>query len=377
VAAVTRARARIAAGVAVSALVGGFAACGKVQGFGGAAPPLVTFNFDVTGDLTPLLPKGETEPVSLQVALVWGAQWQQEPFCFLPPDPRDDATTVAAVVAAGCRDPFAFTPALVAGNTPVTIGTPATMSLFSLPSADVMVTSGTGRIAYGTFVVYDDRDGSGTLELATPRRTRSGGPQGPPMPDLTDSPDIVYGASFVTMTAPDERVAYLEGTYLISGFYPRNGCPDPQGSFSIVGAGGFSADDAMTASAKGQLPLESSCIDPLPDHPLDRQVSIAVQDHQSAQEVSCVQRANDSSVRYREPPSDDPVGQRITACAHLPTFDAQNQSSLIQLVVAGQPTDRCMGLTHYTLRGCRENVACPVPDWDFTATPPAWWPCPH
>ncbi|HET6148079.1 MAG TPA: hypothetical protein VFH68_11165 [Polyangia bacterium] len=372
----TRAWARISARVAACTLAGALAGCGKVQGFGGAAPPLVTFNFSVTGDLTPLLPSGETGPRSLQVALVWGAQWQQEPFCFLPPDPRDDAAKIAAVVTAGCRDPFAFTPALVAGNTPVTVGTPATMSLFSLPSAEVMVTSGTGRIAYGTFVVYDDRDGSGTLELATPRRTRSGGPQGPPMPDLVDSPDIVYGASFVTMTAPDERVAYLEGTYLISGFYPRNGCNDPPGSFSIVGAGGFSVADAIAASAKGQLPVESSCIDPVPGQPLDRQVSIAVQDHRSVQEVSCVQRATDSSVRYREPPPDAPdFFGRTTACAHLPTFDAQNQSSLIQLVVSGRRTDRCLGLTHYTLRGCRENVACPVPDWDFTATPPAWWPC--
>jgi hypothetical protein len=27
------------------------------------------------------------------------------------------------------------------------------------------------------------------------------------------------------------------------------------------------------------------------------------------------------------------------------------------------------------LRGCREDPTCAVPDWDFTAHPPQWWPC--
>lgn len=372
--------AKLAAGLAACAGVSAtvLAGCGRAQGFGGVAPPLVTFHFDVTGDLTPLLPPGQPQAHALQVALVWGAQWQTEPFCFLPADPRDDATAVTAVIAAGCRDPFAFVPVLVAGNTPVTVDTPASLSLFQLPSADVMVTSGSGRVAYGTFVVYDDRDDSGTLELATPRRTRSGFDEGPPQIEVADSPDVVYGASFVTMTAADQRVSYLEGSFTASGFYPRNGCAGPMGGFRIVGAGGFSAADAIAAAVAGQVPLVPEDPQACTQGPSDTEVPIAVQDHRLVQEVSCVQRANDSSVRYREPPSDAPdFNGRTTACAHLPFFDAKNQSSLIQLVVSGRPTDRCMGLTHYTLRGCRENVACPVPDWDFTATPPAWWPCPN
>jgi hypothetical protein len=91
-----------------------------------------------------------------------------------------------------------------------------------------------------------------------------------------------------------------------------------------------------------------------------------------------VEVADDSSVRYRRPPTDAPdFTNRLTACAHLPAFDAGGQSSLIQLVVSGRSTDRCESLTHYTLRGCRENVACAIPDWDFTMSPPSWWPCPQ
>ena len=89
------------------------------------------------------------------------------------------------------------------------------------------------------------------------------------------------------------------------------------------------------------------------------------------------ERTLDGTTRYREPPADMPdLRDRVSACASLPSFDAGNQPNLIQFVVSGRSTDHCKGLTHYTLRGCRENVACAVPDWDFTANPPAWWPCP-
>jgi hypothetical protein len=244
-----------------------------------------------------------------------------------------------------------------------------------LPAADVMVGDITSRVAYGSLVVYDD-DGNGTLELATPRRTPSGGDEGRDDTSGTDSADVVYGASFLTMTVPDKRVAFAEGSFTPSAFYPRSGCPDPPTqTFSILGAGGFSAADGLAAAATGVLPTENPpCSE---NAPADETVAIGVQDSATAREVSCLQRSDDSSVRYREPPTDSPdFSGRLTACVHLPSFEAGNQSSLIQLVVSGRPGDRCKGLTHYTLRGCRENVACPVPDWDFTATPPSWWPCP-
>lgn len=351
-----------------------FAGCGKLQGLGGPAPPLVTFTVKVTGDLAPLRPAGDNGQCQLQVALVWGAQWLAEPFCFLPPE-SDQA---AAVIAAGCRDTFGFVPARVAADVPVTIDVPASLSLVDLPAADLLVGDVTSRVAYGSMVVYDDCSGDGTLDLALPHRTASAG-RGPPDEDTTDSSDVVYGASFLTMTAPDQRVSYLEGAFNpLSAFYPRNGCADPADGFRVLGASGFSYAAGILSAASGMLPPEdpTACAQ---DPPADRQIDIAVQAPSTAQEAGCMERANDSSTRYRQPPFDSApdFSDRVTACAHLPSFDAGNQSGLIQLVVSGRSQDRCKGLTHYTLRGCRTNVACAVPDWDYTASPPPWWPCPQ
>jgi len=346
--------------------------CGKLQGLGGPAPPLVTFEVEGTGDLTPLRPAGVSSDRSLQVALVWGAQWLIEPFCILPPE----SDAVAAVIAAGCRDPFGFVPARVAASVPITIGTPAPLSLADLPAADVLVGGVTSRVGYASLVLYDDRDGSGTLDLSTPHPTAFGG-DGPPNEDSVDSTDVIYGASFLTMTAPDQRVAFLEGAFdRTSAFYPRSGCSDPPPQFSVLGAGGFTAAAGFASAEAGTLPAEDPATCTM-GAPAAKLVSIAAQDPTGVAEVSCVERANDGSTRYRQPPTDAPdLTDRVSACAHLPSFDAGDQPNLIQFVVSGRSRDHCKGLTHYTLRGCRENVACAAPDWDFTASPPAWWPCP-
>lgn len=181
------------------------------------------------------------------------------------------------------------------------------------------------------------------------------------------------------MTAPDQRAAFREGAFNpASAFYPRNGCDPPPPGFSVVSAGGFSAAAALAAAAAGTLPAEDSalCAQLAPDAAVV-DVNVSLVPPPGVGEVSCVERRSDSSTRYREPPATAPdLSGRVSACAHLPSFDAGNQSSLIQFVVSGRAGDRCQGLTHYTLRGCRENVACAIPDWDFTASPPAWWPCP-
>jgi hypothetical protein len=352
-------------------LAASLGACGKLEGTGGPTSDLVSFRLLVTGDLAPLRPPGDTQAPRLRVALVWGAQWQTEPLCILPPE----SPAAAAVIAAGCRDPFGFVPIRVAADVPVTVGQEAGLGMSDLPAADVMVGDVTARIAYGSLVVYDDRDGDETLRLPRPHRTRSGG-DGPPIMDIADSPDIVYGASFVTMTAPDQRIAFREGAFVAgAAFYPRSGCGAPLPQFSVLAAGGFSAADALAAAAAGQLPAEdpAHCAESAPG---DTVIRIPLDDPAKVREVACIERTDDSSVRYREPPTDAPdLTNRITACAHLPSFEAGRQPGLVQLVVSGRSQDRCNSLTHYTLRGCRENVDCPVPDWDYTATPPKWWPC--
>jgi hypothetical protein len=362
--------------IAVASLA--LVACGKLQGFGGPEPPLATFTVTFGGELTPLRPPGDTGERSLQVALVWGAQWLTEPFCVLPAE----SDAAAAVIAAGCRDPFGFVPSRVDTSVPITADGSAALPLLELPTADLMVGDITSRVAYASLVVYDDRDGSGTLELSQPHPTAFGaegrrGDDGGPMDQVSDTADVIYGASFLTMTAPDQRVAYREGGFdRASAFYPRSGCDDPLRGFSVLGAGGFTAAAALAATAAGGLPPEDTetCTEAAPQ---DAVVSIVARAPGDLAEVGCDERTVDSTTRYHEPPVNMPdLTGRVAACAHLPSFDAGTQSDLIQIVVSGRQTDRCKGLTHYTLRGCRENVSCPVPDWDDTASPPSWWHCP-
>ena len=364
------------------ALLGALAlsACGKLQGFGGPAPPLASFTMTLNGDPSTLLPAGVPDVHALRVALVWGTQWLTEPFCVLPPEMN---TNAADVIDRGCRDPFGFVPATagVAASVPLDPSGPTTITLENLPSADLLVGDITSRVAYASLVVFDDRDDSGTLELAAPHRTatgrfRGGGGDGENK-DVPDSPDVIYGASFVTMTKADSRVAYREGDFMQSAFYPRVGCAPPSPGFSIVGAGGIDNDNgkALMTALAGQLPAEkdpASCMGPLP---ADSLVEITAQAPADVEEVGCDEHTADSSIRYRPPPMDAPdLTDRRTACVHLPTFDTGSQpSTLKQVVVSGRTTDRCKGLTHYTLRGCRENVTCDVPDWDLTDNAPSWW----
>jgi hypothetical protein len=353
------------------------AACGELKGFEGEATPLASFEVLFRGDLAPLRPSGVTNEHALRVALVWGAQWLTEPFCVLPAESPE----AAAVIDAGCRDPFGFVPAVVSVGAPIAVDVPATVTPTQLPAVDVMVGDVTARVAYGSLVVFDDRNESGTLELALQFRSFEGNREGPPeiLVPGREPPDIIYGASFVTMTAPDRRVAFREGGFdARSAFYPRAGCEPPLPGFSVLAAGGFTREAALAALLSGGLPPEdpSTCS---VSAPAETTIAIDARAPAEVQEVGCQPRRDDSSIRYRRPPSGGvDLGGRAWACAHLPAFDvggATPPSDLIQLVVSGRASDRCKTLSHYTLRGCDEDVTCASPDWDFTANPPAWWPC--
>jgi hypothetical protein len=346
----------------------GAAGCGKLQGTGGPVPPLASFEVEASG-----APPANAD---LQVALVWGEQWLVEPLCILPDDPRDNAAMVDALKQAGCRDPFGFVPSLVTATVPIGVGAPATIDLFSLPSADIMVGDLTARVAYGSFIVYDDRNHDGTLNLAVPNRPddmRDGEGQG--SAGDTQTSDVVVGASFVSMTAPDTRVAYREGAFITSGFYPRAGCGDPPPAFSIDSASGFTAQAAIDATLMGTVPKETDPSQCVQRAPASGSVSIALQPTtQPLQELACTERRTDSSVRYREPDADPPdLTNRTFACVHHPSFGMP--SDLIELVISGRTDDSCEGLTHFILKGCREGPDCGSPDWDHSLAPPSWWPC--
>lgn len=361
------------------------AGCGDVKGFSGPVPPLVTFAATASGALQ--RPPGDTGPVDLQIALVWGRQWLVEPLCLeapggpLPIDPRDDAASVTAVLTAGCRDPFGFVPARVAASEPAVLGDPDTIQLFELPDADLMVGQLTARVAYASFVVYDDKNGDGTLNLARPNRFNGRmGPGGGQTNLPTQVTDVVYGASFVAMTAPDQRVGYREGAFDANGaFYPRAGCGDTPPGFSVLAASGFTEQAAYSATINGTIPQESDpsqCVQAAPSTP----VAFATQSPTTlvVSELKCTEQLTDASVRYREPDIDMPdFTNRVTACVHYPSFGMP--SDIVEFVVSGVvngPTpDSCVGLTHYILKGCTEGPQCGTPDWDHSQAPPSWWPC--
>lgn len=355
-------------------LLASVSACGNLDGFGGEVPALSTFAFEIIGDFEAVRATDASNE-SLHVAVVWGAQWLPEPLCVLPPESAE----VAALVAAGCRDPLSFVPDRASATVPARPNEPGSVSLFALPSSDVMVGTVTGRIAYASLVVFDDRDGTGALELSRSRNV-PGGDEGHVEPGDEDPPpgaDLVYGASFVTMTEPDVRIVLREGTYNErAAFYPRFGCGEPAPGFSIAAAGGFTTQAAISATLAGSVPAQdpATCREEDPEEVV---VPISLRSPAQVSELRCVGRRGDSSVRYRQPPVEPPaLTNRVTACAKVPRFGSDEAEDIVQLVVSSRSDEPCKGLTHYLLRGCEEDAACVLPEWDITATPPAWWTCP-
>jgi hypothetical protein len=366
--------------------------CGKAVGLGGAVTPLVQIQVQTSGDPAQFTPAGDTP--SFHVALVWGLQWQPEPFCFLPPESPE----AAAVIAAGCPDSFRFVPNLAGADIPFQPGTPATLALDGVPAADVMVGDLSGRVAYGSLIVYDDHNGDGSLDLRTPPRFHRHGPptQAPTYDDggPAGPADLVYGASFISMTLPDQRVSYLEGTFNAkAAFYPRAGCPDPPAGFSILSAGGFSQADGGFFEADGGISLAMAgelAAGHLPEEGLpcstgkleDTVVTIPLQAPAKLTQLAC--SANDSGgvTTYREAPTNAPdLTGRQSACVDFPYIpgDDAGVPSGKQFVISSAPSEPCRYTIHYTLRGCDNDPSCSTPSWDITATPPDWWheKCPN
>ncbi len=349
-----------------------------------AATALGTGCDDLTGldeELTPLVQVkvqavGSTEGEALRVALVWGAPWLPEPFCILPAESPE----AQAVIKAGCNDAFGFAPRRVGANASIAVGTPATIDLIDVPSSDVMVGDLTARVAYGSLVVYEDRNGNGTLDLPCQKRhdaDEGGGCQRPEGPT-----DRLRGASFVSMTRPDQRVAFREGGFNPrSAFYPRIGCPAPPQGFSVLEAGGFSRAAAIAAALQGTLPEQDPAT--CGTDTLDATITVPLDTLPTVGEVACPrgQEAN-GLTQYAEPPPSAPDSSRPMACVSLPDLGAfgddpsADASKVMQVVIAGSARDPCKTLTHWVLRGCDANPFCGNPHWDFSMSPPAWWPCP-
>ena len=355
-----------------------FSGCGKLVGLNTPVTPLAQINFQVTGDIASVQrPDTVGQTPQLRVAVVWGAQWLPEPFCVLPPE----SPAAAAVIAAGCPDSLRFVPARAGADVAVQPNVPATIDLVNLPAADLMVGDVTARVAYASLIVYDDRNGNGALDFRQPRQRRHDEGYDPGTPATRDIP---YGASFISMTLPDQRVAYREGGFNANiAFYPRQGCDPPPVRFSILSAGGFSQSDALLAFLQGQLPAEdpATCGVATLDQAV---VTIPLQAPTTElTELSCTVNDTGGTTTYSQAPATAPtptpdLSGATWACVgfpHIPGDDAGVVSGQ-QLVVATAPGEPCQYITHYTLRGCDNDPNCAAPGWDVTATPPSWWPCP-
>ena len=359
-----------------------------------------------------------------RVSLVWGGQAIVETFCWaalIDFDPKEQA-----VAQAGCRDPLGFFPANVGVSAPVHSDGTAQLELFDLPPASVMVGEITGRVAYASVVLYDDLDDDGSLQLRWPHwhdgRDQNGPTDGEASPGGEGGPKggggdggeenfgpipesrTIHGASFVTMAAPDTRVAFREGTFdANSAFYPRVGCAAPPAGYSVLRADGFSPLAVVTSLPA--FPPTTGCATAAIDGAeitLSRAASTTVDDAGCSLGNSA---SSTGSARYREPPEEAnwlktlPWVCRTASGAGLGGLfgpgagrgsegkpgdggeakpgdggEAKPVADVEELVVA-YPSSSCSALRHYSLVGCRNDLMCASPDWDIRAHPPAWWPC--
>jgi hypothetical protein len=361
--------------------------CGEITGLEDRAVPLVRLSVRVEGEM-PRPPEELGAPLRPRVALVWGKQWMPEPFCILPAM----SSEAAAVIDAGCRDSFGFVPARLGADVSVESDGSATFELLDLPAADVMVGDLTARIAYASVVVYDDRDGNRALDLRRPPRVRDlddeehedeeeEGGAGLAETLAADS-DRVHGASFISMTRSDKRLAFREGGFSeVAAFYPRMGCPPPPEGFSVLGAGGFSASDVFSEKNLGALPSQDpeSCSAEKTDEAV---VVIEVPAAGDLDELACTVRrwgvSIGGSTRYYSPERAPKLDDRSWACVGLPRLGPKTDdkaSETVQLVVSGLKSDACKSVSHFLLRGCDRDPDCERPEWDLSETPPEWWPC--
>ncbi|HJX63577.1 MAG TPA: hypothetical protein VJ860_06455 [Polyangia bacterium] len=389
----------------------GFSGCGKLVGLDTPSTPLAQIHFLVTGVPSVLgadageqdgswlsgadageqdgsaVPEADpgVQALQLRIALVWGAQVQPEPFCVFP----QESDAAKKVVAAGCPDSFRFVPNRPAADVPVELNLPGTIDLFDLPAADLMVGDLTARIAYASLIIYDDRNGNGVLDFHHPKQGHNHQDNEHYDPGTPATRDIPYGASFISMTQPDQRVAYREGGFNGNvAFYPRYNCEGPPASFSILSAGGFSQTDALAAALNHELPKEdpTTCnvatldeaLVTIPLHP----VSDPLQPPDFLKELACTVNNTDVSTFYSKPDTAPDLTHLDWACVGFPELpgDTAGVASGQQLVVAGSPSEPCQYVNHYILRGCDTGPNCSAGRWDYTTPenpPPAWWPCPQ
>jgi hypothetical protein len=334
----------VAAGAAAAVALAG---CGDLHGLAiEDLPALASIHVRVTGDLDAVR-TDPGEPAHLRVKIMWTQPWLPDASC-LPPFENAQHEQVAN---AGCGDLLGVRSASFgADEDEATVGPDgmATLDLLKLP--DLLFGDMFSQLAYATLIIYDDRNNDGAMDNIN---------------------DVIYGASFSTMSRPDTRVAFRHGGFDDqAAYYPRRGCAPPPEGFSLVSAGGFTLEAALAAQARGELPAQ----DPAQcrQDSIDHEVTIALQRPEELDEVSCFPFGS----QFQSPPPElDPRGLGlVTACTSIPDHGTGRAHGRYQLLTTQQGSKGCKGIVHYTLRGCFLDPLCEQPDWN--EPPPSWWPCP-
>lgn len=361
-------RAVYAAGVrvrlaAASLLLG--LGCAPATGLGVEQPLLAEVKGTLVGNLLALGPR-------TRVGLVWTGVPVFVPYCheygYTPLD-RERAVTTEAEL--GCRSPFAVVPSVVGPSVPLesTGDGSFTIPLRQVPPASVMVGEPGRRVAYASVVLFIDDDGDGELDLGRPC---TGGGGGPPVgqtdagvgvdaaattEDGRGSGEVIMGATFSALTRPQLRVTYVEGALDQSSYW----YPPPAGCRSFPSAG-FSAW-RLGSSLDPTATCEVARLE-------DTTIGISVAERDSLGDVNglrCPQGARQTFPRELSARTAESLAESI---------DRYSMSCLDDgTVVLVDKRCACREVRTYPLAGCRDEVDCPVPEWDLRASPPPWWPC--
>lgn len=279
----------------------------------------------------------------LRAALVWGAVPNYVLACVKYP--------LNAEIAPACPNPFGFVPGLVEAEVELAADGSFVIPLRRLPDVSLSVGDESARIAWGSVIVAADSDDNGSFNLLT----REGDDR--EVPKLAD---LALAASFFRLDEPQQRVAFREGGWdEESLFYPAKGCAAPPVGFSALTTPGlkdFSLDPAPGECTSASL--DAATIEPVALPPGE------------AKGLAC-RSINRARVRQPGlvPPSEEEneqggyhglVGEQVC-------LDAET----LAIVSEGD----CPTITVMPLSGCRQNLVCQEPDWDFTKQPPPWWPC--
>jgi hypothetical protein len=308
------------------------AGCGSLNDLSLDAPPVATLKGRVS-DLARV--RAAAGPRKVHATLVWGALPSIHPICLT--ENRDDSV---------CVDPFSFFPGALDAAVEVPLDGDGSFEvpLRHLPPASAVIGTIVDHVAYGSVVISIDRDDNGRFDFPLGRSEWSD--RRPNDDEEIPVVDLPVEASFSTLRRRQHRVAFSQGDFDTLGlFYPSPGCAPPADGFSLL------RTNAYTATSRVCEPSDLS--ESLELHALDADEGLA---------FAC--RALRTSGRTRRPPMDEPkrsVRERI----------CKADGEILILVWEGA----CPQFNVYALKGCDIDLRCEEPEWDFRASPPAWWPC--